>query len=73
MAFNENQIQQLKLLLEVQSDGYNKLINVIREEYKELKNETTVKILELQQSLEFTQKENDELKKRGTPIKEFKE
>ena len=63
MAFTDDQIKNLKLLLQVQSDCYNESINRLHQDIKEIKNENETRSNEFQKSLEFSQLEIDELKK----------
>ena len=62
MAFSDQQIQNIKLLLQVQAEGYNDAINRLHNDFKEMRQEYDLKFLEFQRSLEFTQKENEDLK-----------
>ena len=63
MAFSDDQIKYLKLLLQVQLDCYNESINRLNLDMKEIKKENENKLCEFQKSLEFSQLEVDELKK----------
>ena len=62
MAFNEDQIKTLKLLLQTQSDGYKDSIDRLWNDMKEMRKDFAVQLNELQKSLEYTQKENDDMK-----------
>ena len=62
MAFSEAQVGQLKLLLQVQADAYNESLNRLYTEIKDLRNDYANDIRELQRSLEFTQKDFEDLK-----------
>ena len=70
MAFTEAQIQNLKLLLQVQSDAYNDAMNRICQDVKDMKKEFDNKLNELQYSLEYTQRENDDLKQNIKALKD---
>lgn len=69
MAFTDQQIQTLKLLLETQSEGYKDAINRLHADIKETKKEHEEMVNELRKSLEFTQRENDDMKKEIMQIK----
>ena len=69
MAFTEQQIQTLKLLLETQSEGYKETINILHLEIKDSKKEYNETLYELRKSLEFTQKEGDDMKKEIAQLK----
>ena len=62
MAFTDEQIKNLKLLLQVQSDGYNDAINRFYLDVKEIRRECEVKMFEYQKSLEFFEKDNTDMK-----------
>ena len=62
MAFTEDQMNTLKLLLQTQSDGYKDSIDRLWNDVKEIRKDFDVKISELQKSLEYTHRENDDMK-----------
>ena len=64
MAFSEEQINQLKLLLEVQASGYSDSIDRLHREIINMKKIYDNKICELERSLEFSQNTIDELQKK---------
>ena len=63
MVFTDDQITNLKLLLQIQADSYNDSINRLHQDIKEIKKENELRSCDLQRSLEFSQQEIDELKK----------
>ena len=63
MAFNELQIDNLKLLLQLQAEGYKDSIDRLYATVRELQQDYSAKIVELTTSLEFSQKCVDDLKK----------
>ena len=63
MAFTEDQIKNLKLLLKVQSDSYNDAIDRFYQDVKEIRKEYEAKMFEFQKSLEFFEKDNTDMKK----------
>ena len=69
MAFSQQQIENLKFLLQLQSEGYKESIDRISIEVRDMRKEYDSKIFELTKSLEFTQKENDDLKSQMLSIK----
>ena len=62
MAFTIDQIAYLKTLLEVQADGYKDSIDRLYKDYFNYRKEQEKEMQEIKLSLEFTQKENDDLK-----------
>ena len=64
MAFTEDQINNLKLLLGVQSEGYKNSVDLLHEEIKIMKKEFISEINELKKSLEFSQYTIDDLQKK---------
>ena len=70
MSFTDEQIKCLKLLLEVQANAYNDSINRMHNDINEYKTEQEVRYQEIKTSLEFTQKEYDDLKKEFAKLKE---
>ena len=69
MAFTEQQLQTLKLLLETQSDGYKDAISRLHADFKEIRKDHEELIYELRKSLEFTQRETDDIKKEITQVR----
>ena len=69
MNLSEQQIQSIKILLEIQAKGYNDAINRLHNDFKEMKNDYDSRLNELQKSLEFSQKDNDEMKSEMTHLK----
>lgn len=67
MAFTEDQILQLKLLLEVQAKGYNDSIDRLHREMSDMKKHYDEKIRDLEISLEYSYKAMDEIKTSMTP------
>ena len=67
MAFTEDQISHLKLLLEVQANGYNDSIDRLHREMSEMKKHYDEKIRDLEISLEYSYKDMEEIKKSMTP------
>ena len=61
MAFTDDQIKHLKLMLELQASGYSDSINRLHQEIKDMKNIYDRKIFDLEKSLEFSQNTIDEL------------
>ena len=64
MAFNEDQINYLKLLLDVQSEAYKQNLKILHDDIKELKRDYNEQINDLKHSLEFSQSTIDELQKK---------
>ena len=62
MALTDKQIQNIKLLLQVQAEGYNDAINRMHNDFKEIRKDYDLRFVEFQRSLEYTQKENEDLK-----------
>ena len=67
MAFTEEQILQLKLLLEVQAKGYNDSIDRLHREMSDMKKHYDEKIRDLEIFLEYSYKAMDEIKTSMTP------
>ena len=68
MAFSEDQISNLKLLLEIQSEGYKNSISLLHEEIKDIKKEFATEIGELRKSLEFSQNIIDDLQNKVSAL-----
>ena len=64
MAFTDDQLRNLKLLLEVQSDAFKSNIQMILDEFKDLKKSSEHEISDLKKSLEFYQGKVDVLEEK---------
>ena len=69
MAFTEQQIQTLKLMLETQAEGYKDTINRLNADFKEIRKEYNEVLYDLRKSLEFTQKDCEDMKKEISHMK----
>ena len=63
MAFTSDQLNHIKLLLDVQAKGYNDAIDRVYNEMNNIKKQYDVKIHDLEVSLEYSYKTIDELKR----------
>ena len=71
MAFTEDQMAQLKLLLDVQARGYNDSIDRLQREITDLRKHYDEKVHDLEVSLEYSYKSIEEMKKAMTPRETF--
>ena len=69
MDFSEQQIQNIKFLLDIQAKGYNNAIDRLHNDLKGMKNEHDSRLYELQKSLEFSQKDNDDMRAEVAQLK----
>ena len=61
MAFTEAQIQNIKVMLEMQADGYKNSIQLLHSDVQEMRKQYDADMYELKKSLEYSQKTVDNL------------